>query len=62
MTLGEEITKHHKRLREKALAYDKSQAIDLERDVHDISALARRIRRGDYNDGALRKWQFRPDY
>ena len=39
-TLGEEITKHRKRLREKALAFDKSQAMDLDRDVHDISALA----------------------
>ena len=39
-TLGEEISKHRKRLREKALGYDKSQAMELDRDVHDVSALA----------------------
>ena len=61
-TLGEEISKHRKRLREIAIAHDKTLALEQEKDLHEISCLARRIRRGDYNDGALRKQQLKPDF
>ena len=61
-SLGEDITKHRKRLRENAMSFDKAMAFELDKDVHEVSSLARRIRRGDYNDGALRKMQLRPDY
>ena len=44
------------------MAFDKALAIELDKDLHDVSCLARRIRRGDYNDGAQRKMQLRPDY
>ena len=54
-TLGEEISKHRKRLREIALVHDKTLALEQDKDLHEVSCLARRIRRGDYNDGALRK-------
>ena len=37
-------------------------ALEQEKDLHEISCLARRIRRGDYNDGALRKQQLKPDF
>ena len=61
-SLGEDITKHRKRLRENAMSFDKAMAAEQDKDVHEVSCLARRIRRGDYNDGALRKMQLRPDY
>ena len=61
-TLGEEISKHRQRLREVALAHDKALALEQEKDLHEVSCLARRIRRGDYNDGAVRKQQLRPDF
>ena len=54
-TLGEEISKHRQRMRELALSHDKNFASDQEKDLHEVSCLARRIRRGDYNDGAQRK-------
>ena len=44
------------------MSFDKAIAAEQDRDVHEVSCLARRIRRGDYNDGALRKIQLRPDY
>ena len=56
-TLGEEISKHRKRLRDQAIAFDKDHAIQLDKDVHEVSSLAKRIRRGEYNDGAVRKQQ-----
>jgi hypothetical protein len=61
-TLGEEISKHRHRLREMALTHDKNFASDQEKDLHEVSSLARRIRRGEYNAGALRKQQLRPDF
>ena len=39
-TLGEEISAHRARIRELALAYDKSLALELEQDLHEVSALA----------------------
>ena len=39
-TLGEEISKLRKRVREQALALDKAQAIEQEEDIHQISRLA----------------------
>lgn len=53
-TLGQEISKHRQRIRDLALAYDKSLAKDQQRDLYDVSALAQRVRRGDYNDRAQR--------
>ena len=44
------------------MSFDKAMAAEQDKDVHEVSCLARRIRRGDYNDGALRKLQLRPDY
>jgi hypothetical protein len=61
-TLGEEISKHRQRLREMALTHDKNFASDQEKDLHEVSSLARRIRRGDYNAGAVRKQQLKPDF
>ena len=39
-TLGEEITKHRKRMRECALAHDKALAHDHGKDLHEVSCLA----------------------
>ena len=54
-TLGEEISKYRKMLRESALAKDKEASLGQQEDLHQVSRLARRIRRGDYSDGAQRK-------
>jgi len=45
-----------------ALTHDKNFASDQEKDVHEVSSLAKRIRRGEYNAGALRKQQLKPDF
>ena len=45
-----------------ALVHDKTLAHGLERDLHEVSRLAQRVRRGDYNAGALRKEQLKPDF
>lgn len=39
-TLGEEITKHRKRMRENALVHDKASAHDLNEDLYNVSCLA----------------------
>ena len=61
-TLGEEISKFRSRIREQAIAHDKSLAIEQDRDLHEVSCLARRIRRGDFNGGLLKKQLMRPDF
>ena len=43
-----------------ALVHDKALAHGQERDLHEVSRLAQRVRRGDYNGGALRKEQLKP--
>ena len=45
-----------------ALTHDKNFASDQEKDLHEVSSLARRIHRGDFNAGRLRKEQLRPDF
>ena len=44
------------------MSLDKAMAAEQDKDLHEVSSLARRIRRGDYNAGAQRKMQLRPDF
>ena len=39
-SLGEEISKHRQRMREQALNYDKADALNQGKDLHEISCLA----------------------
>ena len=41
---------------------DKSYAFEQSKDINEVSTLAKRIRRGEYNDGALKKQLLRPDF
>ena len=61
-SLGIEVSKLRDKLREAALQHDKGVAFVQGQDIHDVSRLAQRIRRGDYNDGALKKQLLRPDF
>ena len=61
-SLGIEVSKLRNNLREAALQHDKGVAFVQGQDIHDVSRLAQRIRRGDYNDGALKKQLLRPDF
>jgi hypothetical protein len=47
-SMGIEVSKLREKLREQALSLDKSEALDQGQDVHEVSRLAQRIRRGDY--------------
>ena len=61
-TLGIEVSKLREKLREQALAHDKSEARDHGKDIHEVSRLAQRIRRGDYRDGVTQRELLRPDF
>ena len=61
-SLGIEVSKLREKLRELALHHDKGVAFVEGKDIHDVSRLAMRIRRGEYNDGAQRKKLLRPDF
>ena len=61
-SLGVDISKFRTRLRQQALALDQGHATEEGKDLHDVSRLAKRMRRGDYNDGATRKALLRPDF
>ncbi|TFH49608.1 MAG: hypothetical protein E4G89_04570 [Methanothrix sp.] len=59
--LGIEVSKLREGLRSKALHLAKAEAHEQERDIMDISRLARRISRGDFKAGAQEKQLLRPD-
>ena len=61
-TLGIEVSKARERLREAALQCDKSYAFEQGKDIHDVSSLAKRMRRGEYRDGASKKQLLKPDF
>ena len=61
-TLGIEVSKLRERLRDHALSLDKSEARDHGKDIHEVSRLAQRIRRGDYRDGVVQRELLRPDF
>jgi len=61
-SLGIEVSKLREKLREQALSLDKSDALDQGKDVHEVSRLAHRMRRGDYLDGAVNKQLLKPDF
>ena len=54
-TLGIEVSKLREKLRQHALSLDKSEAHDQGKELLEVSRLAQRIKRGEYNDGAARK-------
>jgi hypothetical protein len=61
-SLGVEVSKLREKLREHALSLDKSEALDHGQDVHEVSRLAQRIRRGEYKDGSAKKSLLTPDF
>ena len=56
------MSKAREKLREAAMQCDKSYAFEQSKDINEVSTLAKRIRRGEYNDGALKKQLLRPDF
>ena len=61
-TLGIEVSKLREKLREAAMKRDKDVAFEQGKDIHEVSTLAKRIRRGEYNDGAIQKQLLKPDF
>ena len=61
-TLGIEVSKARERLRGAAMECDKAVAFEQGKDIHEVSRLAQRIRRGEYNDGAIKKQLLKPDF
>ena len=61
-TLGVEVSKVREKLREAALLCDKSYAFEQGKDIHVVSSLAKRMRRGEYRDGATKNRLLRPDF
>ena len=51
--LGIEVSKLREELRNSALLESRKEASDLQRDVHEVSRLARRMSRGEFREGAL---------
>ena len=60
--MGVEVSKARERLRDAALQCDKSYAFLQGKDIHDVSSLAKRMRRGEYRDGATKKQLLKPDF
>ncbi len=61
-TLGIEVSKIREALRKEALHQAKAEGAEQQRDLHEISRLARRISRGEFREGAQEKQMIKPDF
>jgi hypothetical protein len=60
--LGVEVSYLREKLRRTALHLDKGSVLDTGKEVHEVSRLAMRIRRGDYNILDEKRFMLRNDF
>jgi hypothetical protein len=60
--LGVEVSYLREKLRRTALYLDKGSVLDTGKEVHEVSRLAMRIRRGEYNIQDEKKFMLREDF
>ena len=60
--LGVEVSYLREKLRRTALHLDKGSVLDTGKEVHEVSRLAMRIRRGEYNIQDEKRFMLRDDF